>query len=104
MTRKLIAFAILMIPIAAYTDYHYQKSRLSSAPQVSEAKYGAGTCVRELYGESWDATWRIEMVGERNYLIRRIPENLWKDSIGSTMPFDFVESYMRKVKCPSPGS
>jgi hypothetical protein len=65
-------------------------------------RYHAGACIQLKQSEPWEALHRVEMVGKRSYLVRRIPETLVHTTLGGTLYFSDAHSDYEEVPCPQP--
>lgn len=84
----LIAFVfVVVLGIAAWLEY--------------TPPYSVGTCLQTNEREPWDARqiYRVEMVGNRNYLTRKTPASLVRDVEGIELSFETARHY-HEVPCP----
>jgi len=94
-----IGLAMLLLFVVLGAGVLYTMSWLVTPGKIAYKTFTNGTCIRDQQAERWEATYRVEMVGKRSYLIRVIPANLWRDQRGMTLSFDGAQR-MEVVPCP----
>lgn len=102
--RELFSSVLIVLLVTAFVSVVLTASYyVWNTGLVGPPKFHAGACIRYDGGdvEAWHEiqTWRIEMVGKHNYLVRKTPESLYRDSTGTDMSFLTAVNY-KEVECP----
>lgn len=93
----MVVFVVFMFAATAV------KGKIDEIPVKPLFAWHAGACITlKTEPESWEqpVLMRVEMVGKRNYLVRKTPESIYRDSIGWSVPFTSAYAY-KEVECPT---